>query len=180
MWRARNFDNTDWRSVRVARYVSCRYAATSEFCREAGLCVLRGWMPLPRGCRRRDRSPWVSASRVASVAAALLSLAGASASAQTLTESFAYAYNNNPQLLAQRANLRATDEGVPQALANWRPTVTFTGSAGREDGFSHTPSAAFSRNVHSVFVPRSIDLTITQPIYRGGRTEAATRQAINT
>ncbi len=137
-------------------------------------------MPLPRGCRRRDRSPRVSASRVASVAAALLSLAGASASAQTLTESFAYAYNNNPQLLAQRANLRATDEGVPQALANWRPTVTFTGSAGREDGFSHTPSAAFSRNVHSVFVPRSIDLQITQPIYRGGRTEAATRQAINT
>ncbi len=137
-------------------------------------------MPLPRGCRRRDRSPWVWASRVASVAAASLLLAGASASAQTLTESFAYAYNNNPQLLAQRANLRATDEGVPQALANWRPTVTFTGSAGREDGFSHTPSALFSRNVHSVFVPRSIDLQITQPIYRGGRTEAATRQAINT
>ncbi len=134
-------------------------------------------MPLPRGCRRRDRSPWVSASRVASVAAALLSLAGASASAQTLTESFAYAYNNNPQLLAQRANLRATDEGVPQALANWRPTVTFTGSAGREDGFSHTPLV---KPVHSVFVPRSIDLQITQPIYRGGRTEAATRQAINT
>jgi outer membrane protein len=49
------------------------------------------------------------------------------ASAQTLTEAFAYAYNNNPQLLAQRALLRATDEQVPQALSNWRPTVTFTG-----------------------------------------------------
>jgi len=110
----------------------------------------------------------------------LLLLAGASASAQTLTESFAYAYNNNPQLLAQRANLRATDEGVPQALSNWRPTVNFTGSAGREDGFSHTPASFTARNVHSVFVTRSIDLQITQPIYRGGRTEAATRQAINT
>src|SRR5258708_34614876 len=106
-------------------------------------------MRVPRGCRRRDRSPGGWASRVASVAAALLLLGGASASAQTLTESFAYAYNNNPQLLAQRAALRATDEGVPQALSNWRPTVNFTGSAGREDGFAHTPAASFNRNVHS-------------------------------
>src|SRR5260221_11976893 len=85
-------------------------------------------MPLPRGCRSRDRSPLVWVGRVASFAAALL-LAGAPASAQTLTEAFAYAYNNNPQLLGQRALLRATDEGVPQALSNWRPTVNFTGSA---------------------------------------------------
>src|SRR5712691_9344356 len=98
-------------------------------------------MKLLRGCGRRDRSPLVWASRVATVAAALL-LVGAPAWAQTLTESFAYAYNNNPQLLAQRAALRATDEGVPQALSNWRPTVNFTGSAGRENGFSHTPNAA--------------------------------------
>ena len=33
------------------------------------------------------------------------------------------AYNTNPQLLAERANISATDEGVPQALAGWRPTV---------------------------------------------------------
>jgi len=30
-----------------------------------------------------------------------------------MTEALAYAYNNNPQLLAQRASLRAADEGVP-------------------------------------------------------------------
>lgn len=135
-------------------------------------------MPQPMRCLRRGRSLRVSASCVACVAAVLL-LAGASASAQTLTESFAFAYNNNPQLLAQRAALRVTDESVPQALANWRPTVTFTGSAGRTNGFSHTPTAV-TPNVHGVFVTRSIDLQITQPVYRGGRTEAATRQAINT
>src|SRR5436190_10062534 len=55
---------------------------------------------------------------------------GTPASAQTITEAFAYTYNNNPQILAQRALLRATDEQVPQALSNWRPTVTFTGQAG--------------------------------------------------
>ncbi|MBV9152939.1 MAG: TolC family outer membrane protein, partial [Alphaproteobacteria bacterium] len=96
--------------------------------------------------------------------------------AQTLTEAFAYAYNNNPQLLAQRALLRSTDESVPQALSNWRPTVTLTGSAGIERaGFA----AAHSPTSFSTFEPRSVDLRITQPVYRGGRTEAQTRQAIN-
>jgi outer membrane protein len=140
-------------------------------------------MPLPGGCRRRDRSPRVRASRVASVAAALLLLAGASASAQTLTESFAYAYNNNPQLLAQRANLRATDEGVPQALSNWRPTVNFTGAAGFTRGGFEAPIALTGQPTptqFSSFVTKSLDLRVTQPVYRGGRTEAATRQAINT
>ena len=139
-------------------------------------------MPLPRGCHKRDRSPRVRTSRVAGVAAVLL-LAGASASAQTLTESLAYAYNNNPQLLAQRAALRASDEGVPQALSNWRPTVNFTGSGGRTDGFGSTPNPfppPGNINTHSVFVTRSVDLNIVQPLYRGGRTEAQTRQAINT
>ena len=86
-------------------------------------------MAQPRGWTRCGRSLRVSAGWIAGVVAALL-IAGAPASAQTLTEAFAYAYNNNPQLLSQRATLRAADEGVPQALANWRPTVNFTGTGG--------------------------------------------------
>jgi outer membrane protein len=50
--------------------------------------------------------------------------------AQTLTQALAETYNTNPQLLAQRALLRATDEQVPQALSFWRPTVNFTGQIG--------------------------------------------------
>ena len=100
------------------------------------------------------------------------------APAQTLTEAFAYTYNTNPQLLAQRAALRATDEQVPQALSNWRPTVTFTGQASRtRAGFA---AGAGSPTAFSSFTARSLDLQVTQPIYRGGRTEAQTRQAINT
>ena len=98
-------------------------------------------------------------------------------SAQTLTEAFAYAYNNNPQLLAQRAAPRATDETVPQALANWRPTVNFSGSAGQSRG---DVSVNGGRSQVNSFTQRSVDLQINQPIYRGGRTEAQTRQAINT
>src|SRR5438094_6807185 len=86
-------------------------------------------MPQCRGWGRHGRSLGVSVGRLA-VNVAVLLLVCAPAGAQTLTEAFAYAYNNSPQLLAQRAALRATDEGVPQALANWRPTVNFTGSAG--------------------------------------------------
>src|SRR5438477_372406 len=63
------------------------------------------------------------------------------APAQTLTEAFAYAYNTNPQLLAQRALLRSTDEQVPQALSNWRPTVTVTGQGGYTRAGLETPNA---------------------------------------
>jgi len=39
----------------------------------------------------------------------------------TLQDALAAAYANNPTLQAARAQLRATDEGVPSALAGWRP-----------------------------------------------------------
>jgi len=100
----------------------------------------------------------------------------APAAAQTLTEALSYAYNNNPQLLAQRALLRATDEQVPQALSGWRPTVAFTGEAGiNRSGFAEASPTQFS-----TFETRELDLKITQPVYQGGRTEALTKQAINT
>lgn len=130
-------------------------------------------MPQPRRCERQR--PLCVLATLATIAAA--GLVSSPASAQTLTEAFAYTYNNNPQLLAQRALLRATDEQVPQALSNWRPTVNLTGSAGIErSGFAVQGS---STNF-ATFEPRSLDLRITQPVYRGGRTEAQTRQAINT
>ena len=66
----------------------------------------------------------------ASIAGVVVGLTAVSTQAQTLTEALAEAYNTNPQLLAQRALLRATDEQVPQALSFWRPQVTFTGQVG--------------------------------------------------
>lgn len=130
-------------------------------------------MPKPRGGQKQR--PLRSRATFAVMAAAVL--AATPASAQTLTEAFAYTYNNNPQILAQRALLRATDEQVPQALSNWRPTVTLTGTAGFERAGI---AARGSSTQFSSFEPRAADLRITQPLYRGGRTEAQTRQAINT
>lgn len=152
-------------------------------------------MPQPRGSEGRGRWLRTMAGCLGSVAALLLATISPVA-AQTLTEAFAYAYNNNPVLLAERSALRATDENVPQALAGWRPTVNFTGSAGYTRGGFEQPGANTRSNPFacngpigatcstptqfSSFVSKSIDLQVVQPIYRGGRTEAQTRNAINT
>ncbi len=78
-----------------------------------------------------------AAVALAAIAGGGLFFAAIAAPAQTMTQALAEAYNTNPQLLAQRALLRATDEGVPQALSGWRPTVSFTGNvAGTRDSLS--------------------------------------------
>ena len=46
--------------------------------------------------------------------------------ADTMESALRRAYQNNPQLNAQRALVRATDENVSQALAGYRPKVTAT------------------------------------------------------
>jgi outer membrane protein len=98
----------------------------------------------------------------------------AATAADTLTDALAKAYATNPQILAERAKLRATDEGVSQALAGWRPTVTATGSGGVQKQVS---DSTFPQEQYRQ--PRTANLTIQQPLYRGGRTTAGTRQAEN-
>ena len=56
----------------------------------------------------------------------------AQAQPRTLQDALAAAYSNNPTLQAARAQLRATDESVPQALAGWRPTVVLSTTADQE------------------------------------------------
>jgi outer membrane protein len=94
------------------------------------------------------------------------------AGAETLEEVLSSAYSTNPTLQARRARLRATDEGVPQALANWRPTVTLSGDAGR--GRYESNQAAKRESMRD---PKEYSLQVSQPLYRGGRTTAQTQQA---
>lgn len=94
------------------------------------------------------------------------------ATAETLDEVLSSAYSTNPTLEARRARLRATDEGVPQALSNWRPTVTLSGDTGR--GRYESNQAAKRENDRS---PTNYALNVSQPLYRGGRTQAQTEQA---
>jgi len=117
------------------------------------------------------------------IAAVSVVLAAPAALAQptTLTEALAEAYSSTPLLLAERAKLRATDENVPQALAGWRPTVTFNTQGGYETGPIKSPcpgrpnQSCNSPNNTSGFYSNS--LNITQPLYTGGHTKAATARA---
>lgn len=112
-------------------------------------------------------------------------LAGTAHAQSTLSEALAAAYANNPSLQSARAQLRATDEGVPAALAGWRPQVTLSGSAGVAGGKNDTYQAptAFSRGRWTgSSADRALSaasLSVTQPLYRGGRTKAATHRAEN-
>jgi outer membrane protein len=96
------------------------------------------------------------------------------AAAETLTDALVDTYNSNPQILAERSNLRAVDEGVPQALAGWRPTVTVTGSAGPQQIANQPPSIA---GPSFAAITKTADLNITEQVYSGGKTLAQTAQA---
>jgi outer membrane protein len=115
----------------------------------------------------------------ASVAAGIGAFAAASAHGETLEEALASTYNTNPQILAERANLRAIDEGVPQALAGWRPTVTFNGSIGSERS-ENTPASTGNAPAHQTLQPHTYSLTVNQPLFNGGNTVARTAQAEDT
>ncbi|MGH7089720.1 MAG: TolC family outer membrane protein [Stellaceae bacterium] len=114
--------------------------------------------------------PWVL------TAAAFAFLGAAPAQADTLEEAMVDAYNTNPQLAAERANVRAVDEGVNQALAGWRPTVQFTGAAG-EEHVDNSPPAPPSAPGSAYIQPKTVDLNVTQPLYQGGGTVARTEAA---
>ena len=101
----------------------------------------------------------------------VLLLAPLPAGAQTLDEALAAAYETNPTLRAQRAQLRATDEGLPEARAGWRPSLTAEGQAG-------AGTVDFGTGAEDLR-PLAYGLQANQPLYRGGRTSASTARAKN-
>src|SRR6476620_8473387 len=57
------------------------------------------------------------------LAAACFAFAAPAAHGESLPEALTKAYQTNPQLNAERARQRATDENVPQALSGYRPQI---------------------------------------------------------
>jgi len=105
------------------------------------------------------------------------------ASAQTLTDALAAAYMNNPSLNSARAQLRAVDEGVPQALSNYRPQIfgnLSAGAVGTGGVLAHPRRNAAGnkvRRVGSGTYPMSIGVSLVQPIFRGFQTQNSVRSA---
>ena len=88
---------------------------------------------------------------------------------QTLEDALVAAYLTNPNLEAQRAALRATDELVPQALDGWRPTLGVDSGVAYNDIDSSIGGDNFTSTSNS--------LTLDQELYSGGETVANTERA---
>jgi len=104
-------------------------------------------------------------------------LAAFSAYADTMEGALLRAYRNNPQLNAQRASVRVTDENVPQALAGYRPKVagTFTAGVGYTDQLAD--GSVGKKIEQGDQTPHSAALTVTQTLYNGNQTANKTRAA---
>jgi len=122
---------------------------------------------------------------VTGAAAAVLLLAcmgPTPALADTIEAALVRAYQNNPQLNAQRASVRSTDETVPQALSGYRPRVAVTGSAGYQYTDTNstaggTPTTIVRTEIHGANAPRSVGATVSQTLFNGQQTANKTRSA---
>ncbi|WP_315832643.1 TolC family outer membrane protein [Bradyrhizobium prioriisuperbiae] len=114
----------------------------------------------------------------AAVAALMLShLAATPALADTIEAALVRAYQNNPQLNAQRASVRVTDENVPQALSGYRPRASITASAGYQYNDALSSSGGQQVGLVGTTVPTSIGATVSQTLYNGQQTANRVRSA---
>lgn len=103
--------------------------------------------------------------------AGLAILAGAQAvHAETLQDAITLAYESNPTLQQQRAQLRVLDESYVQALSGYRPTLGVSATA-YTDRYSGPSGPSVTSNTAQATI------TASQPLYTGGRVSAAVRAA---
>ncbi len=120
-----------------------------------------------------ERSRGLAKAGKAALALGALGVVLPVAWSETLADAIALAYANNPQLLAERARVRATDEGIAQARAGRLPSASLQADAGVRWTGSET---LFGRNENDG-APRSVALSANQPVFTGGRVPALERQA---
>jgi outer membrane protein len=114
----------------------------------------------------------------AAVSVLLTALAGPTpALADTIEAALVRAYQNNPQLNAQRAQVRSTDENVPQALSGYRPKVNVTLGTGYQ--YQDIQAVQRGLGIHNPnpLQPNSASLTVNQTLYNGNQTANKTRAA---
>jgi outer membrane protein len=94
--------------------------------------------------------------------------------AESLPEALTKAYQTNPQLNAERARQRATDENVPQALAGYRPQIIASLSAGLQAVRDLLPDNTIQS---ATLKPWTIGVTVTQTLFNGFKTANSVRVA---
>ena len=118
-----------------------------------------------------------------------LGMAPSTSSAETMESALIRAYQNNPQLNQQRASVRVTDEGVPQALSGYRPRIAVTGTLGenytdvgtKASTLVPTPAGPKAVPVYSgasaAQTPYTAGATVAQTLFNGFQTGNRTRAA---
>ncbi|GHF25882.1 type I secretion protein TolC [Kordiimonas sediminis] len=104
-------------------------------------------------------------------------LGGASSvSAESLKEALAAAYESNPQLMAQRAALRAVDENVSRAKSGFLPSLegTYSRTEGEQNDLLETEPGSQG---YKSFDNENLGLTVTQSLFRGFQDLNATKAA---
>ncbi|THD49749.1 MAG: channel protein TolC [Bradyrhizobium sp.] len=107
----------------------------------------------------------------------LLQMAATPARADTMEAALLRAYQNNPQLNAQRATVRATDENVPQALSGYRPKVAVTASGGAQYTNQLAIGSTGRKLEDGPQSPHAVGVTVTQTLFNGNQTANKTRAA---
>jgi outer membrane protein len=101
-------------------------------------------------------------------------LAAPAAHGESLTEALVKAYQTNPQLNAERARQRATDENVPQALSGYRPQIVASLSAGLQAVRNLLPDNTIQS---ASLKPWTVGVTVTQTLFNGFKTANSVRVA---
>jgi TolC family type I secretion outer membrane protein len=95
-----------------------------------------------------------------------------------LNEALVAAYLTNPDLEAERAQLRRTDEAVSQAISGWRPSLALSLGETRQVGRTALPNRP-TESLKERQTTSQFTASIQQNLFAGGGTVAATRRAEN-
>jgi outer membrane protein len=115
---------------------------------------------------------------LALVSAAVLTIGGGGAGAETISGALVKAYLVNPDINSQRAAVRQTDEGVPSANAGYLPTVSTVGTLGVQHAngnqiFPGNPEFRYATGAY----PRSYGIQGSQTLFDGYQTINRIRSA---
>jgi outer membrane protein len=110
---------------------------------------------------------------------ALLTLCPGVGAAETLYDAIQLAYQTNPALRSQQAQLRATDEGYVQARAGYGPQVNVTGQVAYDDTRLDLPKTALSPATTANYraTNESATISASQPIYTSGAVRSQVQAA---
>jgi len=102
-------------------------------------------------------------------------MSGSQAHAITLKEALEAAYQTNPEIMASRARLAAIDETYHQVSAQSKTRLDLEGFYGAS---RRSRSTIFSnRNVQEEDIGGELGLSLTKPLYQGGRVKALKKQS---